>query len=396
MIIIEEYLIIINARNKIQVVQLQLNQNPYNKIYTINRINYQYNGKKRDQPGINIRYGNQGRTIEEQAKFRYFSKLKQYLDKGYTKLSSLTSKPYSSFSEDELKTLLGGNFVSDRFGIPKPMLAKSADLCSADIWNKDWYVSRKVDGVRCLMYCKNNLIQTSSRGGGNYNVATKHLREDPILREIFYQNPDLILDGELYKHSADWPLQRISGTARLHEWNSECENLEYWIFDFIDTTKTFEERYKILKELKKIIPEDSKIKILEHKKLSGFLDIKKEHDKYVQEGFEGLCARNPDRIYGINKRSSIYLLKLKMRKDDEFKIIGVKPGLRDEDMCFILQTNNKKEFAAKPVGDTENRKYFFTHQNEFIGKMATCTYFTLSQDGIPIQPVLKSIRPNDE
>ena len=55
-----------------------------------------------------------------------------------------------------------------------------------------------------------------------YDPATKHLREDPELLKIFAQKPDLILDGELYHHSTDWPLQRISGLARLKEWTEEC------------------------------------------------------------------------------------------------------------------------------------------------------------------------------
>lgn len=246
------------------------------------------------------------------------------------------------------------------------------------------------------MYYKDGIIQTASRGGGNYNVATKHIREDSTLLEIFRQSPDLILDGELYRHGADWPLQRISGLARQQEWKDECANLQYWVYDYIDVTKSFKDRWEVLKALKEIIPEDSPIKILDQKIMSGYMAIKKEHDKYVQEGFEGLCARNPEKEYGVNKRSAIFLIKLKERKDDEFEITGVREGMRPEDMCFTLKTKDGKEFAAKPVGDVNSRLYFLEHKDEFIGKFATCTYFNLSQDGVPTQPVLKSIRPDDE
>lgn len=250
--------------------------------------------------------------------------------------------------------------------------------------------------VRCLIYYKDGLIQTASRGGGNYNMATKHIREDATLKEIFAQNPDLILDGEIYKHGSDWPLQRISGLSRLKEWKDECGELEYWVYDYIDIKKPFNERWEILQALKELFPENSPIKILDQKLMSGYRAIKKEHDKYVQEGFEGLCARNPDRGYGVNKRSAMYLIKLKDRKDAEFKITGIRNGLRPEDMCFVLKTKDGKEFAAKPIGNAESRLYFLEHKDEFIGKMATCTYFNLSQDGIPTQPVFKSVRPSDE
>lgn len=396
MLVREDYLVIINSKNRIQRIRLQLDQNPFTKVYSISRMTGQFGGKETDQPVITVDKGKVKRTVAEQATLQYNALLKNYLDKGYVKLSNLTTKKYSDLTESEIKNLLGGNFVSDQSGIPKPMLAKLADQCSSDIWNKDWWVSRKLDGVRLLMYYKDGEIQTASRGGGNYNAATKHLRENSDIIEIFRQTPDLILDGELYRHGSDWPLQRISGLARQQEWKEECGNLEYWVYDYIDTDKSFEDRWKVLTELKNKLPEDSGIKILEQKKMSGYMAIKKEHDKYVQEGFEGLCARNPDREYGVNKRSAIYLIKLKERKDDEFEITGIKEGLRPEDVCFVLKTKEGKEFAAKPIGDVDSRLYYLNHPNEFIGKMATCTYFAISQDGIPTQPVFKHVRPTDE
>lgn len=395
MIIREEYLVTINSKNRVQCVKMQLDLNPISKVYSIYRITGQFGGKETDQPVILIDKGKVKRTVADQAALQFNALLKNYLDKGYVKLSGLTTEKYDNLTEDKIINLLGGNFVSDQAGVPKPMLAKLADQCSSDIWEKDWWVSRKLDGLRCLMYYKDGIIQTASRGGGDYNVATKHLREDPELLEIFRKNPELILDGELYKHDANWPLQRISGVARLKERSEECDNLEYWVYDYVSDDK-FDDRYEVLKAIKEVLSPDSKIKILEQIKMTGYLAIKKEHDKYVQEGFEGLCARNPEREYGVNKRSAVYLVKLKERKDDEFEITGVREGMRPEDMCFTLITKDGKEFAAKPIGDVQSRLYFLEHKDEFIGKFATCTYFSLSQDGIPTQPVFKSVRPSDE
>lgn len=395
MLIKEEYLVIINAKNRIQRVLLKLEQDAVSKVFKISRITGQYGGKETKQPELLIDKGKVKRTSSEQATLQYNALLKNYLDKGYVKLSALTDKQYQDLSEVEIKILLGGNCVSDQSGIPKPMLAKLADQCSSDIWDKEWFVSRKLDGVRALMYYKDGEIHTASRGGGEYDVATTHLRTNPELLKIFSQKPDLILDGELYHHGSDWPLQRISGLARLKEWKDECSQLEYWIYDYISNEK-FRDRLTYLNSIKEQFPDNSPIKILEQKSMTGYLDIKKEHDKYVKEGFEGLCARNPDREYGVNKRSAIYLIKLKEYKDDEFEVIGVKEGLRDEDMCFVLKTSDGKEFSAKPSGDVSTRKYYLAHPDEFIGKMATCKYFYYSKDGIPLQPILKNFRASDE
>lgn len=396
MVIKKEYLVVLNSRNRVQQTLLQLNQNPFTKAYTIERTNNQWGGKEIQQPILTITYGKAGRTAAEQAMLQYNSLLKNYLDKGYVKASVLSKKEYTDLTEQEIIDALGGGFVSDQKGVPKPMLAKSADKCAAGIWEKEWLCSSKLDGARCLMYFKDNLVQTASRGGGSYNAATKHLREDPIIQALFKQNPDLILDGELYKHGADWPLQRISGLARQSEWKEECGELEYWIYDYIDTKQPFSERHKVLKEMQTLFPEDSKIKIVEHVSLSNYTDVKNQHDEWVKQGFEGLCARNPEKEYGVNKRSSLYLIKLKMYSDDEFLITGVKEGLRPEDMCFTLETKDGKPFAAKPMGTAEQRIYYLEHKDEFIGKKATCKYFTYSSDNVPTQPILVHIRPNDE
>jgi DNA ligase-1 len=395
MVIKKEYLVVLNSRNRVQQTLLQLNQNPFTKDYTIERSTCQFGGKEIQQPTLTISCGKAGRTTAEQAMLQYNSLLKNYLDKGYVKVSSLTNDDYLTLKEEDIINALGGGFISDQKGIPKPMLAKSADKCAASIWDKELYASKKIDGTRCLMYYRDGLVQTASRGGHNYNAATKHIRENPIIKELFKQNPALILDGELYKHGSDWPLQRISGLTRLKEWTEECGELEYWIYDYV-SSQPFKERLEILNEMRTLFPENSHIKICEHVLVSNYTDAKTLHDKWVEEGFEGLCARNPEKEYGVNKRSALYLIKMKNFTDAEFLITGVKEGLREEDMCFVLQTADGKEFSAKPIGTAEQRRYYLTHPEEFVGKMGTCKYFYYSKDGIPQLPVFKCVREPGE
>lgn len=395
MLLKDEFLITINSKNRIQRIRLQLDHNPYNDIYTIFRITGQYGGKETQQPALTITEGKASRTTSEQAYLRYNSLLSGYLDKGYVKLASLTKSAYKDLSEEDLKTLLGGDTVSDTSGVPKPMLAKSSDQCTADVFEKDLYCSRKLNGVRCLMYYKDGVVRTASRGGKDYDVATEHIRNNVTLINLFKANPKLILDGELYIHDPEWPLQRISGTARLQERTPDCDNLQYWIYDYI-SDKPFKERFTSLMQMQNLFNESDPIKIIEHVKLNGYLSIKREHDKYVKEGFEGLVARTLDREYGINKRSAVYMIKLKMYQDAEFEIVGVKTGLRNEDMCFTLKTKDGKQFNAKPVGPAELKIHYLQHQKEYIGKKATCKFFEWSSDQVPQQPVLVHIRPDDE
>ena len=145
MTIQNDTLIIINSKKRIQKIYLSLNKDENQEIYYIERYSGQYGGKETAQPIHTIEKGKVKRTILEQATLEYNSILKKYLDKGYNKLSSLTNKEYSELSEEELKSLLGGT-TTDQSGIPKPMLAKIAGDCKADIWNRQWWVSRKLDG----------------------------------------------------------------------------------------------------------------------------------------------------------------------------------------------------------------------------------------------------------
>lgn len=88
------------------------------------------------------------------------------------------------------------------------------------------------------------------------------------------------------------------------------------------------------------------------------------------------------------------MIKLKSRLDSEFKTIGYELGLRGiEDMVFIMETNDGKQFKAKPMGSREVKDELFANfDSQIKDKMATCTYFYLSDDGVPLQPVWKSVR----
>ena len=269
------------------------------------------------------------------------------------------------------------------------MLAQQSDKASPNVFEKAWYVSRKLDGVRCLLYYKDGEILSASRGGTDYDVPTSDIRQNKILLEWFKQNPTLILDGELYSHGQS--LQRLSGIARLKTWEDRCDILEYWIYDIV-SEKIFEERYNLLMDLQELLENEIKVKVIDHYLLSGWMTIKKIHDDFVKEGYEGLVMRNPNKEYGIGKRSSLYMLKLKEYTDEEFLITGYSEGLRDEDMVFICETSKGLKFEAKPIGPRELKYEYLENMESIIGKMATIKFFNYTQDGIPSQPILKTIR----
>lgn len=381
--IAENFLVTLNARNKVQVVHTYLEQPSIN--FEIHRITGQLGGKQTEQPVILVDKGKVKRTPLQQAELQYNSIVKKYLDKGYKDLKTLSNKPINEISLEEFRSLLGDK--TDQTGIPKPMLAVQYEKVSNNVFERNWYCSRKIDGVRALIYYKDEEVLVASRGGGEYNIPAEHIREE--LKTFFKLNPTIILDGELYCHGL--ALQEISGLARLKTRNEKCNLLEFWVYDYI-SEEIFEERYKTLMNWKTKY-ESNKIKFLDHELLAGWLNIKSKHDKYVQEGFEGLVMRSPTKEYGIGKRSSVYMIKLKNYRDMEVPVRGYELGLRGiEDMVFICEAPNGKSFKAKPWGNLQVKKdYVENFESYYKDKLVKIKFFYFSDNdnqdtGVPLQP----------
>lgn len=392
-----------DTKGKTRVAKLDYTWSDEHKGYIISRTTWQYGGKMTEQPDILITKGKAKRTVTEQTKLEYNAHKKKYLDKGYKELpKSISIDDANAVSEFMSETFGGG--VTDSNGFKKHMLAKQADKVATSVFDKldYWYGSRKIDGVRLSLYwnAEEGKVMTASRGGGTYEYSTKHLTEHPRVIEFFEDHPDIVFDGELYKHGKS--LQQISGAAR-REVNDESNNwLEYYIYDIMDDTKTFEERLEVLEDISYDLAlafdpnrdwsdGELKIQMVPHEKVRGWMNIEKLHNKYVAEGWEGLVIRDPNKKYRYGGRTND-MIKVKQYKDAEFTITGLSEGLRDEDMCFTLVTDDGKEFKAKPMGSRELKQQYREDLPSLIGKKATVKYFYLSDEGTPLQPVLKAIR----
>lgn len=389
-----------DSKGKIRVVEIDADWDKEEHAFAIYRTTYQYNGKKTEQPTIFIRVGKASRTLQEQLDLEFNSNVKKYLDKGYKKLE----KSIDNYSEEELNEIIG-NVVTDSSGFAKHMLAKQADKVKDSSIEKVkvWAVSRKIDGVRCSFYWKDGKVKSASRGGGDYDPATYQLREHPTLIKFLQEHPNWILDGELYKHGKS--LQQISGAARMEKVATGCDWLEYYVYDIIVPEVPFSERLQMLETLAfelnlgfnserewekdelriQIVPQEI---VCEDNKKDQIMEL---HNQYVSEGYEGCVARDISKPYKFGGRGN-EMLKFKMYQDAEFKITGISEGLRPEDMCFTCVTEDGIEFKAKPMGSRELKEQYRENIDTLIGKMATVKYFYLSDEGTPLQPVLKVIR----
>lgn len=382
----KDVLISRDSKGKIRQVNITCEWNDILKSFVIERETGQYQGKLTKQPIIEIKKGKVKRTTEEQATLEFNSHIKKYKDKGYKSISEFG---YTSIDDFDVEKTFPKQVV-DQAGVVKPMLCKVFDPDDTKNKNKTWYISRKLDGVRCILYYKDGEVRTSSRGGQNYDIAATFIRLDPFINSLFEANPNLKLDGELYRHG--WTLNVVSGLCRLETLDPRHKELSFNCYDIVDETKNFINRLEILTDIQSKMPSDSKLQIVEHC-CTKLEDIDAYHDKFVSEGYEGAVIRDADMPYKSGGRDR-RMQKIKKFVDNEYEIVGLVEGLREEDMCFLMKTKEGYEFKAKPIGTREDKQRYRENISEMIGCMATVKHFgmTNTEQPVPNLPVWKALR----
>ena len=393
-----------DSKGKIRVVEIFYEGNETTRIYTIYRYTGQFEGKLITQPKIIVDKGKATRNIHEQVELQFNALVKGYKDKGYIELEN----EIDNYNSEELYKLLGESPTGSN-GVVKPMLAKQADkVTKTTIFNKTWIASRKIDGLRCIIYLGDDgKLHTSSRGATNYDSAMFEILTHPALIKLFKNNKGLMLDGECYHHG--YTLQQINSIARTQKVSKDLEVLQFYWYDIVDLNNPFKSRLakmkSIAEELKEYGSEISwepdrmfkenelRIQFVPQVEVSGWDNMMKLHNEYVSEGWEGLVIRDPERPYKPNGRTND-MIKIKVYKDDCFKVIGKEAGLRgSEDMVFIMEMPDGRTFKAKPFGDREQKEeYWINFDKKYKGHIGECKFFYYSDDGIPLQPAFKAFR----
>ena len=150
------YLISKDTKGKIRIAivnyELINPDDKQNRYFVIHRVSGLLGGKRTNQPDKTVERGKATRNLWEQVMLEAKHLVKEKLDKGYREID----KDPDEYTVSELEGILGG-IVTGQNGVPKPMLAKQVDkVTNTKIFDKEWYASRKIDGLRCLIYM--NLI----------------------------------------------------------------------------------------------------------------------------------------------------------------------------------------------------------------------------------------------
>jgi ATP-dependent DNA ligase len=277
-----------------------------------------------------------------------------------------------------------------------PMLAKVYDSkkTSKNGITFPCFVQPKLDGLRCVMYKGvTGKIVAQSRTGGVFEFM------DHIIGEvacILNNNPNLILDGELY--TTEIPFENLAGLIKKKHASSEdlkqIQLIDYHVYDLIDLQNAsikFSERTSFLNFLVK--SSFKHVKFVKTCSVPSHAEFYEKFQEFIAEGYEGAMLRNSNGLYKQNNRSSD-LQKYKEFQEEEYKIVGFTQGEgRDEGtVIWICEIADGTKFNVRPRGTVEHRKELFNNAPNSIGSALTVIFQELSKFGVPRFPVGKSIR----
>lgn len=262
-------------------------------------------------------------------------------------------------------------------------------------WKDGWYVSRKIDGARCIAIVDNNgnasFYSRTGKAFETLDIVAGGIKALGVSNVVF--------DGELCLLDDEGNEDFQGIMKQLKKKDHTIPNPSFKIFDMIshdefyskkgEKNRPYSIRYNNLREVMKnnscvclSVLGQELIKDDDH-----FAEWTKRSQDY---SWEGLMLREDEPYKG--KRSKD-LLKFKSFNDDEYEVVDVemgpfryvKDGQETEETMLSCVTIKHKSYNVR-VGSgfsIEQRQDFYKHPKKILGKIITVQYFSESenQDG---------------
>lgn len=299
------------------------------------------------------------------------------------------------------KQLKAAYFLSekdvDRKRFFQPMLANKFLERYDDSIDEPVLVQRKLNGTRCAEHEDLSVFETGagafSRKGEQY-FCVEHITKE--LQRIHAKYPNLVIDGELFKHGV--PLNEIVKLVSVNRKEKDVTDedrrrardvVEFHVYDIYDAGNpdlTNIERLAVIDDIFKSF-KFLHIKQVETEIVETFEEVLELLETYVGEGYEGVIIRLADGIYELKRSNN--LLKLKKFYDAEYKVVIIEEGKGDWAGCakkIVCELPNGETFKSNIRGTREDLRNLFLTKEEEYGKMATVEYQELSPYGVPLIP----------
>lgn len=300
--------------------------------------------------------------------------------------------------DKDLKTRAGDKIINKAIPdhIPEFSVAL-ADKYDPDIvdWKDGWYVSRKIDGARCIAIVDDNgNASFYSRTGKSFD--TLDIVSDGI-KALGVTN--IVLDGELCLVDEDGNEDFQGVMKELRKKDHTIKNPSFKIFDMVTHDEFYSKKgknnrpYSIrLSNLQEIMKKNTCkcLSVLEQDRVKNDDHFAEWTGKANSLGWEGVMLRSDAPYKG--KRSKD-LLKYKNFFDDEYEVVDTEMGPfryvldgkeHEEMMLSCVMIKHKGHTVRVGSGfSIEQRQEFYCNPCKILGKQITVQYFAESrnQDG---------------
>ena len=255
----------------------------------------------------------------------------------------------------------------------------------------EWYISRKLDGVRCIAVKRGTEVKFYSRAGNEFETLANLVPD--VLAICPY---DFVLDGEICLVDESGKEDFIGVVSEIKRKDHTMKNPKYYVFDYLthgeffsgENIHLFSNRYKLLVSCRTDYNRSSIRHITILEQMPYTLDqFELMQQKAIDNEWEGLILRKDVPYEGKRTKN---MLKVKVFQDAEYivkdiisgPIRYIKDGKDTEEIMLSAICIEHKGYKVN-VGSgfsIEQRKAFYADPFLIIGKTILVKYFGESRN----------------
>lgn len=306
-------------------------------------------------------------TAEAQAIIEAEAEWKKKAKHGYSISATLASADDSDSARGGCWPMLAKKYVEDGDKIIFPCFGQP-----------------KLDGRRCIASVKAGKATLWSRKRESINSMPHIVKALDDLK----RTADITYDGELYVHGTSVDFEELSHLISNSEPVEGHEQMHYHIYDIVADAE-FEVRSAGLQHLRKLLPKDSPIKIVETVIIKDAVEALAYFKKCRADGYEGAMLRNMKGKYLSHPTGrSDDLQKMKEFDSTEFKVISIKEGVGKLKGCAVFTCSvNDTTFDVKMKGTLESLRKYVIDPTLAVGRMLEVQFQGYTKYGTPRFPV---------
>jgi len=254
----------------------------------------------------------------------------------------------------------------------------------------EWYGSRKLDGVRCIIKIENGIVEFYSRTGKRFYTLG-------VLEENLSGLGNMVLDGEvcIVKNGVE-DFQSVMKEIRKKD--HTIENPKFFMFDCLtieefNSKKSSSTLMERLNNSPRFSSGKSKIKnveILEQTKITSLDELTKLVENATKRGYEGVMLR---KNVGYEGKRTNNLLKVKTFMDAEYIVENIimdnmrfledGQDIERETLASVIIEHKNNKVKVGSGFSKEQREFYYKYPDEILGKTITVQYFeeTKNQEG---------------